>query len=159
MIRDIRMVAAMVGAYAALIWVMVSLAYGQDMPRQDLTPGAIASSDLDEICSTGYARNHRQTTDEMKDWVMREYGLTSRRDVEIDHRIPICLGGADVAANLWPQPYPEAIKKDHLEWAVCMAICADRHGYTRTLAPPLRLDVAQSWFLGDWREHLKDVGE
>ena len=26
------------------------------------------------------------------------------RQIEIDHLIPLCLGGADDPSNLWPQP-------------------------------------------------------
>jgi len=27
-----------------------------------------------------------------------------RHDYEDDHLLPLCLGGADVAENLWPEP-------------------------------------------------------
>ena len=114
------------------------------LPDPALTPGATATTDTAQICAYGYSRAHRHTSDELKDWVMREYGMTSRRGYEIDHLVSLCLGGADVAANLWPQPYSgpwNAHMKDDLEVHACREVCAGR----------LAIGEAQSWFLGDWR--------
>ena len=38
--------------------------------------------------------------------VLRTYGLPvgAHRDYEIDHYIPLCLGGPDATGNLWPMP-------------------------------------------------------
>jgi hypothetical protein len=50
--------------------------------------------------------------------------------VEIDHLIPLCLGGADTDSNLWPEPRrslePEfnAERKDDLEHRLCQLVCA-----------------------------------
>jgi hypothetical protein len=49
---------------------------------------------------------------------------------EIDHLIPLCLGGSDDDRNLWPQPRrglePEfnAERKDELEAKLCHMVCA-----------------------------------
>jgi hypothetical protein len=63
-------------------------------------------------------------------------GLTPAAGYQRDHFIPLCLGGADVAAadpaqppgpsnpgNVWYQAYPEAREKDRDEWSVCEAYC------------------------------------
>jgi hypothetical protein len=39
---------------------------------------------------------------------------------QIDHLLPLALGGADNDANVWVQPIEEALQKDELErWAAC----------------------------------------
>ncbi len=39
----------------------------------------------------------------------------------IDHKEPLCAGGADAPANMQWQARAEALEKDRLERAVCMA--------------------------------------
>jgi hypothetical protein len=120
------------------------------LPDPALTPGVIASTDESEVCGIvggrSYSQRHRQTGEALKDWVMREYGLVSRRGYEVDHRVELSLGGGDVAANLWPQSYSGPLgahQKDELEHAAWKMVCKE-HG--------VPLAVAQSWFLlPDWR--------
>jgi hypothetical protein len=50
-------------------------------------------------------------------------GLSPRHGFQRDHRVPLCLGGADDASNVWYQPIAEAEIKDRLEWATCEAYC------------------------------------
>ena len=38
-----------------------------------------------------------------------------RYSYECDHRVPLAIGGANSADNLWPQPNPEAAVKDACE--------------------------------------------
>ena len=65
------------------------------------------------------------------DEVLTRYRLPpgSHPDYEIDHLVPLCLGGADDASNLWPQPRrsiePEwnAETKDRLERTLCALVC------------------------------------
>lgn len=134
----------LVGSVAAL-----AIAEPSDMPDHGLTPGLIASSDVREVCARAggltYSRRHRQTTREMKNEVIREYGLRPPFHGEIDHRIPLCLGGADDVRNLWPQR--DYRDKDKLEAHACREVCAGR----------LNIHEAQGWFLGDWREHVRDI--
>jgi hypothetical protein len=67
---------------------------------------------------------------------------------EIDHLIPLCLGGADSDLNLWPQPRrllePEwsAEKKDELEARLCQMVCGGE----------LTVKQAQSEIAEDWTE-------
>jgi hypothetical protein len=47
---------------------------------------------------------------------------------EVDHLIPLCLGGADTLSNLWPQSLHgsgwNAIDKDRLEKCACKLACS-----------------------------------
>jgi hypothetical protein len=43
---------------------------------------------------------------------------------EIDHLVPLCLGGANTARNLWPQQRFKA--KDRLEARLCREVCSGR---------------------------------
>jgi hypothetical protein len=60
-----------------------------------------------------------------------EYGLPTgpHRDYEVDHLIPLCLGGSDADSNLWPEPrrsiekdFPAELKDD-LEHRLCQMVC------------------------------------
>jgi hypothetical protein len=70
----------------------------------------------------------------------------------VDHLVPLCLGGADSDANLWPQPRRSieqiwnAEKKDDLEARLCQMVCAGA------------LDVvdAQSEIAADWTESYRN---
>lgn len=42
---------------------------------------------------------------------------------EVDHLIPLALGGANSKSNLWAQPWPEARIKDKLEVRLQHAVC------------------------------------
>lgn len=118
-------------------------------PNPALTPGKAATTDVREVCARAgnlsYSQRHRATAHQLKSWVFREYGIEppqgfARTEWEIDHLIPLCLGGADEAANLWPQNRTTYPKKDRLEAHACREVCAGR----------LSLSAAQGWFLGDW---------
>jgi hypothetical protein len=97
------------------------------MPNRTLTPGAIQSTDTAAICTPGWAAAHRDVSEATKDEVAAEYGLASRAGYEIDHLIPLELGGANSVANLWPEPYASpfgAIQKDGLEDWLHQQVCA-----------------------------------
>ena len=114
-------------------------------PDPGLTPGAAATSDPAVFCHDGYSRSQRHTSGRLKAQVYREYGIAPRtRHYEIDHLIPLSLGGADVAANLWPQsrdtqPW-NAEAKDRLEWRLLRLVCNGQ-----VSAPE-----AQQAFADDW---------
>jgi hypothetical protein len=119
-------------------------------PNAALTPGKVATTDVREVCALegnlSYSRRHRATAYDLKSWVFREYGIeppqghAARAEWEIDHLVPLCLGGADEAANLWPQNRTTFRQKDQREAHACREVCAAR----------LSLATAQGWFLGDW---------
>jgi hypothetical protein len=80
---------------------------GQELPiRPDpqLTPGAVLTTDAATVCVPGYAKTVRQTSGTLKAQVYRAYHMDKKAGhFEVDHLISLELGGADVAANLWPE--------------------------------------------------------
>jgi hypothetical protein len=139
---------------AALALVFVGSAMAQAIPPAvvpdpTLTPGAVRTTDLGDICSTP-TRELRHWSRERDDRILVAYGLPPgpHPDYEVDHLIPLCLGGADEDKNLWPEPRrsiePEwsAERKDDLEHRLCQMVCSGE------------LDVreAQSEIADDWTE-------
>lgn len=100
------------------------------VPDPTITPGAIRTTDVGEICSTG-TRQLRHWDRQRDDRIMAEYGLPPgpHPDFEIDHLIPLGIGGADNDRNLWPEPRRpieptwNAERKDELEWRMHEMIC------------------------------------
>jgi hypothetical protein len=144
-----------VGALAA-----IAFAASPDpmVPINEITPGVVASTDPDEVCGWigghSYSQRHRDLRHDKYRFLLR-YGYDVRQTsrYELDHRVPLSLGGADVAENLWPEPWTgqfNAHDKDLLEKWAYRAVCIER-----TL--PLR--EAQAIFLGDWREAFYRVSE
>jgi hypothetical protein len=121
-------------------------------PDDALTPGVVASTDPNDVCGVidglSYSKRHRHTPQGLKEEVYAAYQVHREdregRNFEIDHRVPLCLGGADVRENLWPQEgwqSPSYHDKDWLEETVCRMVCRER---------AMTLEQGQAIFLGDW---------
>ncbi len=52
--------------------------------------------------------------------------VPSCKGYRIDHIVPLCAGGRDVASNMQWQKYDVSILKDRIERAYCL--CLRRHG-------------------------------
>jgi hypothetical protein len=88
------------------------------MPDRSLTPGSIQSSDTGAICKPGWSEAHRDVSYATEDQVAADYGLSSHYGYEIDHLIPLELGGSNAVSNLWPENYRGLLgghAKDRLE--------------------------------------------
>jgi hypothetical protein len=119
------------------------------VPDPTLTPGAVRAADSGEIYSTG-TRELRHWSRDRDDRIMAEYGLPPgpHPNFEIDHLVPLGIGGADEDANLWPEPrrsiekdWP-AEKKDDLEWKLRELVCAGE----------LDVSEAQKAIAEDWTD-------
>ncbi len=98
------------------------------MPNPAITPGEALSTDVNQICVSGYAKRTRDVTSDTKRVVYAEYGIISHapNQYEIDHLIPLGIGGANDIKNLWPQPTepkPGRLEKDTLEDELHNRIC------------------------------------
>ncbi|MGH6981863.1 MAG: hypothetical protein ACREFC_11705 [Stellaceae bacterium] len=114
------------------------------LPDHTLTPGAAIDVAVSKLCEPGYARAQRHTSRALKLAIYAAYQVAPDSSrYEIDHLIPLALGGADVAANLWPQRYGDgnAAEKDQLEKFLRREVCAGK----------IPLHVAQAEIASDWR--------
>jgi hypothetical protein len=115
------------------------------VPRNDLTPGAIAPG-----CTYPRPKTERDVTAATKDEVAAWYhyhGPAGLAHVEYDHRVPFSLCGGNGPANIWPEPYDGAPtsryihnRKDQLEEVIA----------TKVRYHKMTLAQGQAVFLGDW---------
>jgi hypothetical protein len=75
-------------------------------PNPTVSPGLVATTDFNELtavtsCGT-YSQCHRNTPESLKKQVRAEYPNCPSQQ-EIDHIIPLALGGQDALGNLWCQ--------------------------------------------------------
>src|SRR6516164_2348756 len=76
-------------------------------PDSKLTPGEIFPGvTAAQVCVSGWAEAHRNVTEEVRHQVFAEYGLSYgvHGSYEVDHLIPLELGGSNDIRNLWPEP-------------------------------------------------------
>jgi hypothetical protein len=118
-------------------------------PDPDLTGGSVRVDGHDRLATCEHAREHRGPMNAARrDEILTRYGLPpgTHPGYEIDHLIPLCLGGADDPSNLWPQmrrsiePEWNAEAKDRLERRLCDRVCAGQ----------LDLGTAQQEIAEDW---------
>jgi len=89
------------------------------LPDPDCTPGAIFPDVTKEItCVSGYTKTVRDVSVSLKKKVYQAYGVAYPPPFgtyELDHFIPLTLGGSNDIANLWPfpaEPKPGFIEKN-----------------------------------------------
>lgn len=116
-----------------------------DLPDPHLTPGAVLTVDLAKICAPGFAKAVRHTSRALKMAVYAAYHIApDSGHYEIDHLIPLELGGADVAANLWPESYDlkggNARAKDQLENLLHREVCSGEISLREAQA-----EIAKNW--------------
>jgi hypothetical protein len=121
---------------------------GVAMPDSRLTPGAIfIGVTAAEVCTSGWATRHRNVTFEQYHEVYGEYGIRYPEPYgayELDHLIPLELGGDNANANLWPEPAspaPGFHQKDGLENVLHDLVCAG----SLSLAAAQH-DIASNWY-------------
>jgi len=98
------------------------------LPNPTLTPGdTLPGATVEDVCTPGWAKEHRSVTESMRDQVYAEYKRTQGPSCcEVDHVVPLELGGSNDIKNLWPQPYdprPGAYEKDSLENELHKRVC------------------------------------
>jgi hypothetical protein len=130
-----------------------ALASDPIVPDPRLTLGAVLTTDGAVICQPGYSKSVRHTSGRLKHEIYAEYGI-SRRDgkYEIDHLIPLGIGGADIRENLWPesretQPW-NANVKDRLESYLHAEICAGHINVAQA-----QREIAKDW-VAAYRKYL-----
>jgi hypothetical protein len=111
----------------AFVWALAlfaaSTTFAGDLPDPKFTPGDADSSLTKEaICAPDISKSRRYVRAELKRKVYVLYGMTPDGDpcpCEVDHLIPLALGGTNRLRNLWPQSHStkpwNSLAKDRLE--------------------------------------------
>jgi hypothetical protein len=76
------------------------------------------------------------------------YGTPRSERTELDHAVPLELGGSSDATNLWPESPPTPNPKDKVEDALNAAVCQGRG----------KLAAAQLAIAADWLTAEKKLG-
>lgn len=125
------------------------------LPDRACSPGAYYSGlSASVICSAGFRTSTiRDVPQEEKFAVEREYGMPQAyygRTIEIDHVVPLELGGSNEIANLFPEPGAGAASyhvKDRLENRLHDLVCAGR----------MSLAAARRGIASDWETLYRRV--
>jgi hypothetical protein len=141
----------------AAILLATSSALAADPIRPDpkLTPGATLRVSAADVCKPGYSKTVRLVGGWEKAHVYKLYGIARRPGVyELDHLIPLALGGSNDARNLWPESFAtepwNAQVKDKLEERLHSLVCDQK----------ISLREAQGEIAHDWiAAYKKYIGE
>ena len=132
-------------------------------PDPTCTPGAVQASVTQAsiastICRhgwTGTVRAPEAETGKVKKAAMLAYGLpvSGSKTTELDHFVPLELGGANDVRNLWPEPSDEpghgvANTKDKVENHLNAAVCRGQ----------VPLGAAQQAIAADWTTAEQHLG-
>ncbi|MBU6414931.1 ComEC/Rec2 family competence protein [Patescibacteria group bacterium] len=114
---------------------------------QACTPGAVfQNATADAICFRGYTKTVRNVPTNLRKKVYGEYGVPypqPRGAYEVDHLIPLALGGSNDIANLWTEaaePVPGFHEKDLVEVYLQEEVCGGR-----VALPSAQKQIAENW--------------
>lgn len=118
------------------------------LPDPACTPGAVfAAATPPRICVSGYTARVRSVPERLKQSIYAAYGIASHAasSYEVDHLVPLELGGNNARANLWPEQAPGFGRKDALENTYHDAVCSGT----------LSLAVAQRRMARNWLRYAQ----
>jgi hypothetical protein len=118
----------------------------QVLPDPVVTPGEAENISLAEVkrLGSGPARLSNIPTD-VKRTVYGTYGLSlDEKNYELDHLIPLCLGGSNSAKNLWPHSRKGSF------WTVEKKLTLEKRLYRLVCARRLPLLAARQELASNW---------
>ena len=117
------------------------------LPDRGCTPGSVfADATVEKICVSGYSKSVRSVSTKLRKQLFAAYGVAyppASGAYELDHLIPLAIGGDNSAANLFPEaaePRPGFKEKDVVEVYLQEQVCAGT----------LDLAAAQTQVAADW---------
>ena len=144
-----RVAALLAGAPAALAprSKTTGCAVAGALPDRECTPGSVfADATPAKICVSGYTKRVRSVSTKLRKQLFAAYGVAYPPPTgayELDHLIPLAIGGDNSAANLFPEaadPKPGFKEKDVVEVYLQEGVCAGK----------LDLTAAQAQIAEDW---------
>jgi hypothetical protein len=112
-------------------------------PNYSFTPGeTFSSATASQICVSGYTATVRSVSDSLRQQVFAEYGIpyANHANYEVDHFIPLELGGDNSIKNLWPEYGSIPNPKDKVENYLHSQVCSGS----------MSLEEAQNEIVSDW---------
>ena len=125
-----------------------------ELPDPRCTPGAYDPSVTAAVlCSGSYDTASYRAVEDGPDGTERfkydvaypAYGVPQDTKTELDHLVPLELGGANAASNLWPESPPTPNPKDDVEDRLHDWVCE-----VSGAAAQARLTAAQRAIAADW---------
>ena len=126
-------------------------------PNPSLTPGAELTTDASAICTPGYSSSVRNVSSATKKQVYAEYGVSYPQAAgayEVDHFIPLEIGGSNDIKNLWLEPAtptPGFHQKDQFENFEHRQVCDGAIS-----AAEAQSRMTSDWYLY-WEEEVEGV--
>jgi hypothetical protein len=123
--------------------------HGQ-LPDPRCTPGAYDPRiTAGKLCSGSYSiesyRPSESQTERFKyDVAYPAYGVPDSATSELDHLIPLELGGSNSSYNLWPEVGPLPNPKDRVEDALHNAVCAGKVSLRKA-----QIAIARNWITAE----------
>jgi hypothetical protein len=117
-------------------------------PDNRCTPGAFVHKAKADVCDGQTVRPDMKISERRA--ILTNYGVPgwSHADGELDHRVPLVLGGLTNRRNVWPERGPDPLRhenpKDALERVILRRVC-------KGLPYPMQVTTAVRVFLADWR--------
>lgn len=116
------------------------------LPDPALTPGDVFPVGTEQICVSGYSSRVRNVSTATKSQAYAEYHIVTHTtgQYEVDHLIPLELGGSNDLKNLWPEPAeprPGFHEKDLLENKLHDLVCAGSLDLTTA-----QRAIASNWY-------------
>jgi hypothetical protein len=139
-----------------LLFLLAGCAFAEDppdFPNPKFTPGATTELTSDTLCDPAFhTRSIRHVSMALRKAVFAEYGIPYEEHAgyELDHFIPLCLGGSNDETNLWPEHFVGAWgahTKDHLAVRLHAMVCRGE----------ISLRDAQEQIRSNWIETYKRV--
>jgi hypothetical protein len=118
-----------------------------NLPDKTCTPGSVFAVTAKEICVAGYSAKVRDVSLQTKKTIYADYEISFPQPTnryELDHLIPLELGGDNTMENLWPESdsVPGYREKDLVENYLHDQVCKGA----------MELATAQQAISSDWRK-------
>lgn len=118
-----------------------------NLPDRSCTPGSVfKDATTTVICVSGYTKRVRSVSDKLRRQIYSAYDVAYPQpsgSYELDHLIPLALGGDNSAANLFPEaasPKPGFREKDVVEVYLYEEVCAGRAALAAA-----QMQIAEDW--------------